>query len=200
MDAVTFHESDDRLELYSLNRLPDSDIESVEEHLLVCDSCRERLDQIGEFALAMRAALKTRPVTPFFPGWFSLSSFEWLTPQLGRTAAVAALVLAVGIYWTAGNARLTQVASLQLTALRGGAVPAVGTARELDLSFGGAAGASRAEIVDDSGGAVWKGSLTASGEQVRAKVMKTLSPGGYIARVYSGSGRLLHEYQFRIGR
>jgi hypothetical protein len=38
--------SDGTLEGYSLDRLPESSLAAVEEHLLVCDQCRVRLEEI----------------------------------------------------------------------------------------------------------------------------------------------------------
>lgn len=40
------HSSDERLEKYSLDRLPESSLAAVEEHLLVCEQCRARLEEI----------------------------------------------------------------------------------------------------------------------------------------------------------
>ncbi|HZL55622.1 MAG TPA: hypothetical protein VFC21_00985 [Bryobacteraceae bacterium] len=196
MDAVTFHESDDRLELYALSRLPDSDVAKIEEHLLICDLCRDRLDETGAFAEAMRTAFKSQPareVSAVHRGWFG-----WLRPQFALAGAFAAVVLAVGIYWTAGAARMMPVASLQFNiANRGSEVKTVKTAKELDLSFGEAAGVARIDVVDSSGETVWTGAPE-PGRPVEAKVREALSPGGYFARTYTASGQMLHEYGFRV--
>ena len=37
------HPSDDRLELYALDRLGEPDVAAVDEHLLICEGCQERL-------------------------------------------------------------------------------------------------------------------------------------------------------------
>jgi hypothetical protein len=44
--AAQGHPSDEVLEKYSLDRLPESNLAAVEEHLLVCDQCRARLQEI----------------------------------------------------------------------------------------------------------------------------------------------------------
>jgi predicted anti-sigma-YlaC factor YlaD len=55
------HASDDTLERIAMQTLPGSDVGPLEEHLLVCDECRDRLDAEMEFARAMRgAAAKVR--------------------------------------------------------------------------------------------------------------------------------------------
>ena len=55
------HISDDTLERYAMQTLPDSESGPLEEHLLICPECRERLDAEIEFVTAMRgAAVKLR--------------------------------------------------------------------------------------------------------------------------------------------
>jgi anti-sigma factor RsiW len=56
------HIDDHALELYSLNRLAEPDAAPVEEHLLVCGKCRERLAGWDEYVGAMRAAMRGRAV------------------------------------------------------------------------------------------------------------------------------------------
>lgn len=201
MDNMTFHETDERLELYTLSRLPEADTASVEEHLLICDVCREKLDEIAEFALAMREALKTQPAAESAREWFGAGWFGWMKPQFAMAGAFAAVVLAVGIFWVAGSGRVAPVASLQLSAMRGSEVKSAKAAKELDLSFINAPGVSRVDVVDESGAGVWSGipepdNTAAHGTE--AKIRRTLSPGRYLARTYAASGQLLHEYEFRI--
>ena len=117
--------------------------------------------------------------------------------------AFAAVLLAVGIYWTTQGTRgaTLPVASLQLTAMRGSEIQSVPASRELDLAFHDGGGAVRADIVDATGAAVWTGPLSQPGSGgTEARIRKTLPPGGYFVRVYSPAGQLLHEYAFRIQR
>ena len=193
MDTVTFHESEDRLELYALRRLPDSEVELVENHLLLCEECRERLEEVSAFAFSMRDTLKDTPVIESRTRWF-----EWLTPRLAMAGAFAALLMAAGVYRISGDAHILPVASLQLTALRGSESKTVVRARELDLSFTDAPASSRLDIVDAGGSTVWTGTLNSGGKRVEAKISQVLSPGDYFARVYRGAGQSPQEYQFRV--
>jgi anti-sigma factor RsiW len=52
------HIPDDSLELYALGRLSERELAEVEEHLLRCPECVERLDHIEGFTKAMRDALR----------------------------------------------------------------------------------------------------------------------------------------------
>jgi anti-sigma factor RsiW len=54
----TEHITDDDLDLYSLARLPEPACAVVEEHLLVCMDCQERLTGWDEYARAMRSACR----------------------------------------------------------------------------------------------------------------------------------------------
>ena len=51
------HISDDSLEQYSLDTLHESDLSVVEEHLLICADCQDRLKATDTYLTAMRSAL-----------------------------------------------------------------------------------------------------------------------------------------------
>ncbi len=59
---AALHIPEDDLELYALDRLADDKAAPVEEHLLVCEQCRERLSGLDEYVKAMRAALSKEGV------------------------------------------------------------------------------------------------------------------------------------------
>ena len=50
--------TEDDLERYALNRLPETDAAPLEEHLLVCEECRARLAEWGQYVGAMRATME----------------------------------------------------------------------------------------------------------------------------------------------
>jgi hypothetical protein len=189
------HQSDDRLELYALGRLSGPEVEQIEEHLLLCHSCVDRLDEVGAFALAVREDLKARPAP--LPG---RSWFGWMQPRFALPAAFAMALLALGVYWTGGGKHLAPVASLQLTAMRG-EMPTVEVARETDLTLtdAPAAGAPfRVEVVDASGAGVRSGADVWSGTGLQVKILQRLSPGDYFVRLFGSAGQLLHEYGFHV--
>src|SRR4051812_12420618 len=87
----SLHEPDDQLELYALDRLKDTEVERVEEHLLVCGQCRKRLEEASLFARTMQYALRN-PAPLAMPrrlGWFE----GWhLRFALGGAVAFAILL------------------------------------------------------------------------------------------------------------
>ena len=50
------HPSEDDLEAYAMRTLPEQEIGPLEEHLLICSACRDRLQGTDEYVAAMRAA------------------------------------------------------------------------------------------------------------------------------------------------
>lgn len=206
------HRSDDQLELYALDRLSETEAIPIEEHLIVCEPCRHRLEEVAAFAFAMQDVLKQhpQPATASNGGWFQHLVQGWLpsggaVPRFAVAGAFAAIVLAAGLYWGGGSrfgasTRLAQVASLQLSAMRGemGSVPA---ARELDLLLTDAPSSGdpfRVELVSETGAPVWNGRPAMNSGGMEIKIARPLSAGVYFARLYDASGKLLHEYGFRI--
>src|SRR5207253_901769 len=97
------------------------DVPQLEEHLMVCAVCTTRLDEIEEFAVAMRQALTSEPV----PAETSIKDrlpwldFGWMRrPVFSIAVGFAALVLAIAVFST-GRSNLAPVAALQLTPMRG---------------------------------------------------------------------------------
>jgi predicted anti-sigma-YlaC factor YlaD len=195
---LNFHGSDEQIESYVLGRMSDLDIPVLEEHLLVCSGCRERLDSMEQFVVGMRELHRAEPAfaNPVTPrsDWFA-----WLRrPAFSMVLAVVALAAIIGVF-AGGRTKFAPVATLELTAIRGD-VPVAGPARELDLKLSDApqnGGPFRVEVVDATGHAVWQGvgETSAAGVQVRAQHLGT---GQYFVRLYAASGQLLHEYGFKI--
>lgn len=48
--------SEDAIEQYAMNKLPESEMEPLEEHLLVCLPCQDRVQLADEFLAVLRAA------------------------------------------------------------------------------------------------------------------------------------------------
>lgn len=196
---LNFHESDERLELYALNRLSDSDVIRIEEHLLVCELCRDRLDENANFAFAIREELKNNPSVRVPKDWFSWLKFGF-RPQLALAGALALALLAL-IVFRAGRAPVAPVAALQLTAMRGTEVQAVTPSQKLEVTFADApagTGALTVEVVDAGGAPVWQGTAQAGNGAAGVEIPKELAQGEYYARLSDSQGHLLHEYAFRV--
>jgi hypothetical protein len=190
------HETDEQLELYGLGRLTEPRVAIVGQHLLVCEACQERLDDVERFALAMRQATADGPEAQAFKGWFERLRFRGLRqPALAWAGGFATLLFAAGLYLHSDR-NLVPFASLQLSATRGDLQTAV-TAGETDITLADAPAlqALKAEVVDDTGGLVWSGAFE-NGHPI--KLLKPVAVGTYFVRLYDGAGKLLHEYGFHV--
>jgi hypothetical protein len=190
------HETDEELELYGLGRLTQSRVEIIEQHLLLCQTCQKRHDDVGAFALAMRQAIPDELESQAFKGRFEWLKFSGLMrPALAWTGGFATLVFAASLYLHSDR-NVLPLASLQLTAMRGDLQTAA-RAAETDITLADAPALSslRAEVVDDTGGLVWSGPFD---NRHRIKLVKQVAPGTYFVRLYESGGKLLHEYGFHV--
>ena len=51
---MEFHPDEETLEQYVLGRLSGGELTVLEEHLLICDTCRASLEQLGSYVEGMR--------------------------------------------------------------------------------------------------------------------------------------------------
>lgn len=173
-----------------MGRLSEPLVSEVEEHLLVCAGCREKVDEAEKFSLAMKEAIASEPAEQ--PRrWLAFKAPVWIA-----AAGFASVTLVAVLFLLARQNSLPPLATLQLSAMRGDA-GSIAVARETDITLADAPQGMnpRVELVDASGSSVWSGSLT-DGADIR--IRKRLSEGSYFVRLYDNSGKLLHEYAFRV--
>ncbi len=186
----------EELEQFSLGRVSDEESERFEEHLLVCEPCRQSLEQTEAYVFAMRAASKeSRRESASRQPWWSVARL---------VLAVAGLaLLALGVLTIAHFTRQAPPPlAVMLTATRGtvpgGAAPA-GRPLALtpDVTGINAPGPYRLEIVDQRGGVTWQGKYDPAAGAVRVPAQRA---GTHFVRVYAASGELLREYGLDIQR
>jgi hypothetical protein len=176
------------LERYSLGRTDPQDTARVEEHLLVCDRCRCKLEDTEGFAVAMKAAAAELDRGSARP--------RRILPAL---AAAAGLILTASLALRWGSDRQSAY-SVDLAATRANMNITAPAGRPLelhpDLTGLPALSAYHIEIVDGTGKQVWRGDLAMPRTTVVAPGQST---GIYYVRVYTPAGGLLREYGLRIG-
>jgi hypothetical protein len=193
-----YHVTEEQLEQYSLGKLPVSEIPRLEEHLLICVACQDQLDALSEFGAGMKNVLQSDP------GQLRQDSpanwFRWLRrPAFSMALGLAALVLVIGIF-SRNKVQFAPAAALQLTALRGN-MPSAVPAREFDLTLADGpheGGPFRVEVVGAAGQMMWNGLAESTPSGVQVKVLQRLEPGDYFVRLYADSGKVMHEYGFRV--
>jgi hypothetical protein len=178
-------------------------MEESEEHLLICDHCRDHLDEVAAFAFNAREALQEMPRAPRA---VLGRTFSWLPniglwrPRLALATAVALIMISVAVYRAWRTNPMPSIAALHLTMARAEGVPVAAPSRELDIGFDGAANASRVVIVNAQHSIVWTGVAAHRANDTTIRVQTTLPEGAYFAQVYSVDGHATHEYEFRIAR
>ena len=194
--SVAAHPTEDALEEYALRRLSESDTATLEEHLLVCEDCRQSLLNIDEFILAMRqfAHREARSTA-----WRSVRARIF---GYGTAVAIAAVGFTVAVMLPAFH-RAPIAKPVQLVAFRGGEgstmIPAeAGAALNLvvDLTDLMPRGVYRIQIVDAQGNQLWDQESRASGGALKIRMSPGLKRGVYWIRLYSG-GELLREFGLR---
>ncbi len=192
----SYHPSEDARENYAFHRLSEEETASFEEHLLLCDSCQNALEETDQFILMVKAAaadpapqVASRPI----PSVGALKATVW-------GGSVGAVILAIlVISWR--PAMSTVPAPVTLASLRGteGASMAHGpSGHPLVLAIEAAdlpsTGAYRIEIVSATGKPAWSGALTSRNMNLSAVVAARLDPGRYWVRLYASNSELLREF------
>lgn len=178
------HLGDEEIENYSLRAIPEAELARVEEHLLLCAPCRERVESSDIYVASMAhagARLRRQPEPRRI----------WV-PVLAFAALAAVVLLGVILVPRQGPAPF----AVALSATRGPGIEAkapAGTTLLLQPDVTGlpAAGSYRAEMVDQNGKQVWTGSLPGAS-------VKPVPAGTYFVRLYGPSGELLREFGLEI--
>jgi hypothetical protein len=195
------HPSDDVLELYSLGRMDEGQSAPVEEHLLVCEACRRRVEEFDEFTAAMRAALtEMKAPEPEAESWTArLGRLVALPKPVWAGALAATLALVLLLPWQGGNQAPFAV---QLETVRQAAAAAAPADRPLlltvDLTGLAVDRDYRLEIVDASGRLVWRTTTRSATDKAVVSLNKGLKRGGYWVRIYEAGGELLREFGLKI--
>jgi hypothetical protein len=189
------HVDAEDLERYSMGASPPEATPFIEEHLLTCDNCRNRLLETDGYVLAMRTsseqlrrdekAAKTREWR--IPVWF---------PVMATVACGIVLVVATPRFIRSP----APAVAVSLTALRSGSAGnSAPSGRELmlhpDLTGLAEDSSYRLEIVDQTGHTVRQGKVTRAQNGIQ---VRRLDAGLYFVRVYLPAGELLREYGLQI--
>ncbi|MGI8960471.1 MAG: hypothetical protein ACR2IV_12045 [Bryobacteraceae bacterium] len=203
-----YHPTEDELERFILNRSTDEELEGLETHILACESCVTRLEEleceISATKLALRQMQRERlakaplPQASSWKTWFAV-------PRLPLAGAVAAAAVAL-IVVPAFLPRQAPVAEVSLSAYRGEETSVVPVGHRLDIHLNTGdlvEGPVQVAIVDIGGIEVWKGSAAIHQEQAEVVVPPIKERGAHLLRLYapaqaSTSSDLLREFAFEV--
>jgi hypothetical protein len=202
------HPTEDELERYVLNRSREEELEGLETHILACESCVARLEDLDVQISATKLALQqmqgeemakaASAPQPSWRAWFTVPKLSFA----GAAAAVALALIAVPAFLQ-HNAPIAQV---RLSAFRGDeiSVAPAGHPLEMHLSTGDLSeGPVFVAVVDLHGTEVWRGRASIRQEQTEVVVPPIRATGAHFLRLYAPSqttsdSNLLREFAFQV--
>jgi hypothetical protein len=202
MPRIAGHLQAEELELYCLGGLTEVRCARLEEHLLLCEICRDRLTETESYVAVMRQASRQWSAEHVEARAAAVIAIRpWRESWPGRLAPmlVAALLVVCAAVWFGRHSRVpAPPLAIELTAVRG-AAPGPAPAGyplllELDLTGLSEGRPFAGEVVDASGRRVAEFPVGAPA------LLKALAPGGYFVRIYKSSGELLREYALTVKR
>jgi hypothetical protein len=202
------HPTEDELERYILNRSREEELDGLETHILACESCVTRLEdlelEISVTKVALRDFQREQLAKAALPQENSWKT--WFTvPKLSWTGAVATVALGL-IVVPAFLPHRAPVAQVTLSALRGDETSVVPTGHRLDMHLNTAdlaEGPVLVAMVDIRGIEVWKGSATVQDKQAEVMLPPISERGAHFLRLYaptqaSPDSDLLREFAFQV--
>lgn len=192
------------LERYAMNRLAEPALGELEEHLLLCGYCQERLDEATEYVAVMREATATvvaeAPATE--SAWQRWLRLEWPIPMPAMAGAMAMLV-ALTIWQPWKPATPTEWRTVELATLRGDAGAARGVegfALHLRLDVAGlevsGVGAT-AQIVTGDGAELAQAPVAVADGKAELRYAAGLRAGQYFVRL-KRAGETVREYSLVV--
>jgi hypothetical protein len=196
------HADEGQLERYSLGALDETDLARVEEHLLICETCRECLEEADVYAAAMRGAAESLrmetqsrarpPARSWFPLW---------SDALAVALALLVFALAWGPWRIRKPAAIPPVAVLLETTRDSRTQTAPGSRPLLltaDLTQLARYPAYRLEVVDATGRRLLGSPPTPGSGTLSLLIPGGLARGAYYVRLYAASGEFLREFGLRV--
>jgi hypothetical protein len=189
------HASDEALERYSMSCMAGPELAEFEEHLLVCETCQDRLareDRIRQQVRDAGAVLAPKR-----------AAIPWRSARLGWALGLVALGLAVfaGIEWQSLRRSSAPPAVILLQTTRGTESPTLAAASAgkpltllLDLTDLQQFSEYKMEIVDAGGHPAFQSKGSPQNARLPATLTRGLAAGAYFVRVYTPAGELLREY------
>jgi hypothetical protein len=190
------HLNEEDVEAFSLGLVSEKEEARIDEHLLLCEACQNRIIESDTYVATMQRAASIRRKSP------QPEPRPWYFPVFLPLAAAALLVLLMaGLrFWNPGANPAALAVNLAATRGSGieGKAPAGRNLRlQLDLSGLAPERSLRLELVDHVGTELWQGTVVPQDARATAPVPQ-LQPGTYFVRAYAPTGQLLREFGLQV--
>ena len=191
------------LEQYAMGKLDEPAVEAIEEHILVCVSCQDRLDLTETYVRTMKRALASAQKAEAenrwrtrIGGWFQMPAPAW------AGAAAVVLLAIVAVFNLRNFTRPGIPAAVVLTATRG-ETASIEAKGPLDLNLDARdltpASTYRVQLVNGEGADVWQQpSATVTDGYIHVRIGKHLSRGQYFVRVFASGAGTPREYALQL--
>lgn len=196
------HPEEETLELYAMGRLEEPWLGELEEHLLLCAGCQDRLDKAAEYVSLLREAAENvaaeAPAEAWWKKWLRL---DWMPMQAPALAGALVVLIVAGIWQPWRTAAPAEWRTVELETVRGGADGAAGMEGfalhlRLDVTGIDTAGAT-AQIVAADGGAVVELPVALVDGKAEIRYGAGLKAGQYWVRLRN-SGETAREYSLVV--
>jgi hypothetical protein len=203
------HPTEEALERFVLHQSQEAELEILETHILACESCVTRLEDLDVCLAATKLALNeilaqngVKATANERPSWRR----NWFTVRnFSLAGTVAALALGIGIVPQMIR-RTVPVSEVTLSAYRGMEASVVPEGHRLHVRLETAdlaEGPVSASIVNSTGAEIWSGTTVIRHEQVEITVPPVTEAGPHFLRLYAPSqgnsqGDLLREFMFQV--
>ncbi|MBV9301759.1 MAG: hypothetical protein JOY62_17490 [Acidobacteriaceae bacterium] len=205
--AMESHPTEDELERFLLDQTPEEELESLETHILACNACVGRLEDLEVQIAATRVALRELQQEQTAKAAARERSWrDWLTvPKLSMVGAVAALAIGVAVVpnMMQHGAPVTETS---LSAYRGAESSVLPANHRLHVHLNAhdlAQGPVTAKLVDARGSGIWETASQIRHEEVDLLVPSIKQPGSYLLQLYASTqgnpeNELLREFAFEV--
>jgi len=212
MQPMLAHVAEEQLEQYAMGSLPQSKEASLEEHILLCPECQDRLEEMDVYVRTMRVVMsrlnsqQSRDLDHSPGSWFGLMRVPGLV--LGATVALS-LILLFGFYTLRQPPKAMELApvAVVLEAVRGPGGAARSQAPrgqplllKADLAGLPPQGLCELEVVNAEGLRLNRIQAKAIGTRLEGRIDEGLPAGQYWVRVFSPASAAapLREYALRV--
>jgi hypothetical protein len=205
------HPSEEMLERYILHHSNDRELETIETHVLACDDCITRLEDIESYIAIFREAsrqLQWERAQQNVRQSIAKKISDWLTPRrmgLIGAAAALAIIVSIGPLYRSTRRHAIPLAAT-LSAWRGTGERTLPANHPLNLHLNASDLQQNrvwAELVDSRGNQLWRGSTSIARDTADVKLPALAASQNYFLRLYAAeengtrAGDLLREFAFR---